>query len=133
MPELLIKRTRFHVSAERLFAWHAEVEALERLTPPWEQSYVIRRTGTIRDIGSRIEIRVRVGPFWRTWISEHTAYEEGRMFRDSQIKGPFAVWRHTQFRARWPVRVLPGGSCGIRPAYGQARKHGCGWFRPPQT
>jgi len=95
MPELLIKRTRFHISTERLFAWHAEPEALERLTPPWEHSHVIRRTGTIRDIGSRIEIRVRVGPFWRTWISEHTACEEGRMFRDSQIEGPFALWRHT--------------------------------------
>jgi ligand-binding SRPBCC domain-containing protein len=95
MSELFIKRTRFPVSAEQLFAWHAEPEALERLTPPWEHARVIRRTGTIRDIGSRVEIRVRIGPLWRSWISEHTAYEEGRMFRDIQIKGPFARWEHT--------------------------------------
>jgi ligand-binding SRPBCC domain-containing protein len=95
MPELFIKRTRFPVSAEQLFAWHAEPAALERLTPPWEHARVIRRTGTIRDIGARVEIRVRIGPFWRTWISEHTAFEEGRMFRDIQIKGPFARWEHT--------------------------------------
>ena len=94
MPELFVKRTRFPVSAERLFAWHAEPEALERMTPPWEHARVIGRTGTIRDIGSRVEIRFRMGFFWRTWISEHTGCEEGRMFRDSQIKGPFALWRH---------------------------------------
>jgi ligand-binding SRPBCC domain-containing protein len=95
MPELFVKRTRFPISAERLFAWHAEPEALERMTPPWEHARVIRRTGTIRDIGSRVEIRLRMGLFWRAWISEHTACEEGRMFRDSQIKGPFVLWRHT--------------------------------------
>jgi hypothetical protein len=95
MPELFLKRTRFPVSAERLFAWHAEPGALERLTPPWERARVVRRTGTIRDIGSRVEMRVRIGPLWRTWISEHTACEEGRMFRDVQIKGPFARWEHT--------------------------------------
>jgi ligand-binding SRPBCC domain-containing protein len=82
MPELFVKRTRFPVSAERLFGWHAEPEALDRLTPPWEHARVIRRTGTIRDVGSRVEIRVRIGPLWQTWISEHTACEEGRMFRD---------------------------------------------------
>jgi len=95
MPELFLKRTRFPVSAERLFAWHAEPDALERLTPPWEHARVVRRTGTIHDIGSRVEIRVRIGPLWRTWISEHTAYDEGRMFRDIEIKGPFARWEHT--------------------------------------
>ncbi len=95
MPEQFLKRTRFPVSAEQLFAWHAEPDALERLTPPWEHARVIRRTGTIRDVGSRVEIQVRIGPIWRTWISEHTAYEEGRMFRDIQIKGPFASWQHT--------------------------------------
>ena len=95
MPELFVKRTRFPVSAERLFAWHAEPDALERLMPPWENARVIGRTDSIRDVGSRVEIRFRVGLFWRTWISEHTACEEGRMFRDSQIKGPFALWRHT--------------------------------------
>lgn len=94
MPEQFLRRTRFPVSAEQLFAWHAEPTALERLSPPWEHARVVRRTGTIRDIGSRVEIQVRIGPIWRTWISEHTAYEEGRMFRDIQIKGPFASWQH---------------------------------------
>lgn len=95
MAELFVKRTRFPVSAERIFGWHAEPGALERLTPPWEHARVVRRTGTIRDIGARVEIRLRVGVVWVTLVNEHTACEEGRMFRDEQIKGPFAFWRHT--------------------------------------
>jgi ligand-binding SRPBCC domain-containing protein len=95
MSEIFVKRTHFPVSAERLFDWHAEPEALERLIPPWQEARVVHRTGTVREIGSRIEIRIRIGPFWQTWISEHTACQEGRMFSDSQIKGPFALWRHT--------------------------------------
>ena len=47
------------------------------------------------DIGSRVEMRVRICPLWRTWVSEHIACEEGRMFRDVQIQGPFARWEHT--------------------------------------
>jgi len=95
LPELFVKRTRFTVSAERLFGWYAEPEALELLIPPWQRARIIRRTGTVREIGSTVEIRVRIGPLWRAWVSEHTACEEGRMFRDSQIRGPFAFWRHT--------------------------------------
>jgi len=95
MPEIFVKRTRLPVAAERLFQWYAEPGALEQLIPPWQKARVVRRTGTVREIGSRIEIRVRIGPLWQTWISEHTACEEGRMFRDSQIKGPFHLWRHT--------------------------------------
>ena len=40
-------------------------------------------------------MRVRIGPPGRTWIREHTACEEGRMFRDVQIQGPFARWEYT--------------------------------------
>jgi ligand-binding SRPBCC domain-containing protein len=95
MTEVFVKQTRFPVPAQHLFAWHAEPEALERMMPPWEHARVVRRTGTIRDIGSCIEIRIRMGPFGRTWVSEHTSCQAGRMFCDSQIKGPFAFWRHT--------------------------------------
>ena len=29
------------------------------------------------------------------WRARHTAYEEGRMFRDEMVSGPLASWRHT--------------------------------------
>jgi ligand-binding SRPBCC domain-containing protein len=40
-------------------------------------------------------MKTRVGPFMARWEAEHTDYEVGRMFRDRQVKGPFAKWVHT--------------------------------------
>jgi ligand-binding SRPBCC domain-containing protein len=40
-------------------------------------------------------LRVRVGPFPVLWVFEHCDYQEGRQFRDIQVKGPFKRWDHT--------------------------------------
>ena len=95
MPQIFVKRTRLTVSAERVYAWHAEPGALEKLIPPWGSAEVTERTGSVNKIGSRVVIRMRLGPFRCAWTSVHTACEPGRMFRDSQVSGPFAEWTHT--------------------------------------
>ena len=82
-------------SAEAVYAWHAEPDALTRLTPPWENARVIEQTGGIDHLGSRVKIRVRVGPVSQVWTAEHTACEPGRMFRDVMVSGPFHRWEHT--------------------------------------
>jgi uncharacterized protein len=82
-------------SAETVYNFHAEPDALERLTPPWEKAQVVSRTGGIDKPGSRVILRVSVGPFTQNWIAEHTACEPGRMFRDVMISGPFPRWEHT--------------------------------------
>jgi len=40
-------------------------------------------------------LKMNVAPFSFRWIAEHTDYEENRLFRDQQKKGPFALWIHT--------------------------------------
>ena len=95
MPELFIHRSRIEAPAAEVFRWHALPGALERLTPPWEPVEFVERTGGIEQIGSRVVLRLCLGPFHRTWTSEHTHYEDGRMFRDVQVAGPFARWEHT--------------------------------------
>lgn len=95
MTERFIRRTRIAASAEKVYRWHAEPGALERLTPPWENAEVVESTGGIEQIGSRVKLRVRIGPFQQTWIAEHTAYEPGRMFQDTMVRGPFPHWEHT--------------------------------------
>jgi uncharacterized protein len=39
-------------------------------------------------------MRTKIGPIWQTIIAEHVAYEQGRMFADRIVKGPFASWLH---------------------------------------
>lgn len=88
-----VKETRIAAPPERVFAFHESPGALERLTPPWEKVRVVEGGDSIRP-GSRVVLRTKVGPFPLTWVAEHTEYEPGRMFADTQRSGPFASWYH---------------------------------------
>lgn len=98
------KRSRIAAPPEVVFAFHARPDALALLMPPGERARVLEREGGL-GVGARTVIEMRVGPVpWRM-VYEHTAYEEGRMFRDEMQKGPFARWVHTH-------RVEPDGDGG---------------------
>jgi hypothetical protein len=94
MP-VFVKRTRIAAPADAVFAWHERPDALERLTPPWARVQVVSREGRGLAVGTRVVLRMKVGPIWRPWVAVHTAYEPGRSFTDVQERGPFARWVHT--------------------------------------
>lgn len=87
-------RSELPYPREQVFEWHMRPGALERLTPPWMQVRVIRREGEIHD-GGRVVLGIRQGPAEIKWEARHTAFEEGHMFRDEQVSGPFGSWVHT--------------------------------------
>jgi ligand-binding SRPBCC domain-containing protein len=80
--------------AERVFAFHEEPGALERLTPPWQPVEFVERPPNIKN-GSRAILRVGPWPFRIRWILEHRGYVAGREFSDVQLSGPFRSWKHT--------------------------------------
>lgn len=92
-----------HPPAE-VFAWHMRPGALERLLPPWANVRVLAREGGIAD-GGTVTIRAGLGPLKTRWTVRHTAYEEGVLFRDEQVRGPFDRWTHTH-------RFSPDGEDG---------------------
>jgi ligand-binding SRPBCC domain-containing protein len=91
----IVFRSRVPASAADVYRWHAQPETFARLQPPWGKAEVIERTGGIEDLGSRFTIRLKIGPFKQDWITEHIAFETGRMFEDIMISGPFHSWDHT--------------------------------------
>lgn len=95
MSEVFRFRSRMPASAEAVYRFHAEPDALERLTPPSEKARVVQRTGSIEQLGSRVTLRVSIGPITQDWVAEHTACEPGRMFQDTMVSGPFSLWVHT--------------------------------------
>jgi len=95
VSELFVFRSRMPASAESVYRFHAQPGALQRLTPPWEESTVYEQSGGIAELGSRVKIKLRLGPLSQTWIAEHVACEPGRMFRDVLVSGPFKKWEHT--------------------------------------
>jgi ligand-binding SRPBCC domain-containing protein len=88
-----VKESTIHATPAEVFAFHESPGALERLMPPWETSERVEGGESIRP-GSRVVLRVKLGPFWMRWIAEHTEYEAGRLFADRQVRGPFARWYH---------------------------------------
>ncbi|HYW51996.1 MAG TPA: SRPBCC family protein, partial [Gemmatimonadaceae bacterium] len=84
------------VSARALFDWHERPGAFERLTPAWQPSRVISRTGGITN-GSRVEVEVPVlgGVIHQRMLMEHRDYVAGSQFRDVMVEGPFDRWEHT--------------------------------------
>jgi uncharacterized protein len=77
-----------------VFDWHERPGALERLTPPWGELEVLRRSGGIRD-GGEVELRVHGGPTSFRWTLRHRDYAYGKQFRDEQVSGPLKSWIHT--------------------------------------
>ena len=90
MRHVFEKTLRLPVSAARVFAWHEEPGALQKLIPPGEPIRILEYTGGIRD-GARVVLQM--GPV--KWVAVHQGYEFGRRFQDKQVSGPMRYWLHT--------------------------------------
>jgi hypothetical protein len=58
LAKVLIYRSKMPASAEEVYRFYAEPEALERPRPLWEKAKVVARTGGIAEPGSRVVLRV---------------------------------------------------------------------------
>jgi lipocalin/uncharacterized protein YbjT (DUF2867 family)/ligand-binding SRPBCC domain-containing protein len=76
-----------------VFRWHEQPGALAALTPA-RLVRIERQAGRIRD-GGRVTVSIGVGSLRVHWVLRHYGYIAGRRFCDEQVRGPFAVWRHT--------------------------------------
>ena len=93
MPEY-IHETRLPHPRRRVFDWHMQPGALERLMPPWEDARVVAREGGIHD-GGTVHLKIRRGPIRADWKVRHSDFEDGRLFTDEQVSGPLGSWRHS--------------------------------------
>ncbi len=95
----------FPCTARELYDWHSRPGALERLIPPWENTQVVKRSGTI-DPGGQVMLRLHAGPVPYAWHARHIENVPGVMFRDIQERGPFASWIHTHRFSDTPEGAL---------------------------
>ncbi|MCR9246277.1 MAG: SRPBCC family protein [bacterium] len=88
-----LKESVLPASVADVFAFHERPDAFERLQPPWERVEIITPPTSLA-VGTRVELKTRVGPFWIRIVAEHVAYEPNERFEDIMVKGPFAKWHH---------------------------------------
>ncbi|MGF1580918.1 MAG: TIGR01777 family oxidoreductase [Gemmataceae bacterium] len=92
--QTIVFRSDIKAPANVVFDWHKYPGAFERYNPPWDPVELVASTGTIKPGATKV-LRLWMGPMPRKWVAEHRDYEEGRMFQDVQVSGPFAHWEHT--------------------------------------
>jgi ligand-binding SRPBCC domain-containing protein len=88
--EQLVARPRSEV-----FAFFADARNLERLTPASLHFQILTPDPIVMRPGTLIDYRIALFgvPFgWRTRID---VFEPESRFVDTQLKGPYSVWRHT--------------------------------------
>lgn len=88
-----VKESVLPAGVEEVFAFHARADAFELLQPPWERTEILVPPRSL-EVGTRVELRTRVGPLWMTIVAEHVAYERNVRFEDVMRRGPFARWHH---------------------------------------
>ncbi len=93
MP-LFVYRSIVPTSAVDLFQWHERPEALLDLIPARRWVRIEEQVGGLRD-GGRVIFSIGVGPARLRWEARHFGYIPNVQFCDEQVRGPFAVWRHT--------------------------------------
>ncbi len=76
----------------QVYAWHSRPGAFQRLVPPWQRVVLHSATGDFANL--RAELRMKLGPFYKTWLAQHGDHQPGRQFVDVQQAGPFARWSH---------------------------------------
>jgi uncharacterized protein (TIGR01777 family) len=92
---IYIKKTEISTCLDKVFAWHEREGAVLRLTPPWIRLKPVSRTGRGLDRGVKIVFEMNFFGIPLRWESEHIEYIKNKLFRDRQVRGPFASWEHT--------------------------------------
>ena len=94
-------------SRSAVFAFFSDALNLERITPQFLRFRILTPLPIKMEAGTVIEYRLALfgAPvYWRTVIE---SWDPEESFVDSQIKGPYALWRHTHsFEEKGPLQTL---------------------------
>lgn len=89
------KESYIDASARRLWQWHLESDAFDKLVPPWQKVEVLERAEPFEEGAILIMKVYLIGPIGKRWVAKHRDFIEGRQFVDEQLSGPFRTWVHT--------------------------------------
>ena len=80
---------------EEVFAFFAEAQNLERITPPELRFRIISPAPIEIAAGTLINYRLNLFGLSFTWCSQISRWDPPHSFVDEQLKGPYSFWHHT--------------------------------------
>lgn len=83
------------VPRAKVFRFFSDPRNLERLTPGWLGFRILTPDPLPVGEGAVYDYRLRLRGLPLRWRTLITAWEDGRRFQDLQVRGPYALWRHT--------------------------------------
>ena len=90
---LLRHETRIDAPLEETFSFFSRAENLGLLTPAAMQFRITAGPAAMR-VGAIIDYAIQLGPIPITWRTVIEKWDAGRVFVDSQEKGPYRCWWH---------------------------------------
>ena len=123
--QFLETETLLPQDVDEVFAFFANAENLERITPPELAFRILTPTPIVMREGKLIDYRLRLFgiPFgWRTRIVE---WQPNHRFVDEQLRGPYASWKHVHTftgcetgtrmtdRVEYRLPLLPAGAAAL--------------------
>jgi ligand-binding SRPBCC domain-containing protein len=79
---------------DEVFAFFAEAQNLERITPPWLRFELTGNGPADMNVGTLIDYRLHVHRVPIRWRSRIEEWSPGRCFVDRQLRGPYRLWHH---------------------------------------
>lgn len=77
-----------------VFEFFAQPENLETITPPWLNFKIITPGPIVMQAGALIDYQLKLHGIPLRWRTEITEWVPGERFVDTQLKGPYHLWRH---------------------------------------
>ncbi|MBK9228006.1 MAG: SRPBCC family protein [Ignavibacteria bacterium] len=88
------KSIEIKCSVERAFDFHKDTNNLKLITPPGISVKILSIELPLK-LGNEIDLNVtQFGLIRNKWHIKLTEFVENKLITDTQIKGPFALWKH---------------------------------------
>jgi len=93
-PNVLRRQQLIRQPIESVFAFFADAENLERITPPWLHFRVITPRPINIERGTLIDYRLKLWGVAFGWRTRIDLFEPPFRFTDVQLRGPYRLWHH---------------------------------------
>ena len=92
---ILERHQRVAAPRSEVFAFYADAANLEQMTPRGLGFTILTPQPIAMRAGARIDYRIKLHGIPMTWHTLIEQFEPEVRFIDVQLKGPYALWRHT--------------------------------------